>query len=252
MIEWEAHSGLGNAWETQGRFEFSRTHFEAALEIARRLGDRRREGRTLGNLGILHVEQGNFEEGRALYEAALGRAREMGDRQWEANTLCNLGLLHQLEDRSSDAKTTLEAALVVAREMGNVRVEGIVLCNLGIVFDALGEFDTAHMRLEEALAKARGIGDQRSEGQFLAICPRARSRAQVRQSAPLPGKRRKPVARGFRSIEPRHSPVRPRRNGTTRRRARGREGPRWKSAVPGASKLAQDHNPSWARRYDAR
>jgi predicted ATPase/class 3 adenylate cyclase/tetratricopeptide (TPR) repeat protein len=167
IVEWEAYNGLGNAWETQGRFELSRPQFEAALQTARRLGDRRREGRTLGNLGILHVEQGKFAEGRALYEAALGRAREMGDRQWEGNTLSNLGLLHQLEGRSADAMATLEAALAVARELGNVRGEGIVLCNLGIVLDAAGRFDDARNRLEEALAKARSIGDQRSEGQFL-------------------------------------------------------------------------------------
>jgi len=166
-IEWDAHNGLGNVCEAQGRMQDARAHFQNALAVSRKLRDRRREGRTLGNLGILHVEQGDMEEARALYESALAAAGEIGDRQWEGNTRSNLGLLHHLQGRNAEAALELERALLVARETGNARLESIALCNLGMVHDSLGQPKEARDRLEAAVAIARELKDCRSEGQFL-------------------------------------------------------------------------------------
>ena len=62
----------------------ARAHYDAALTVAREVGDRRREGIVLCNLGILHREQGRMDEARAHYDAALAVAREVGDRRRRA------------------------------------------------------------------------------------------------------------------------------------------------------------------------
>jgi tetratricopeptide (TPR) repeat protein len=118
-------------------------------------------------LGTEYTEMGIMDKARLHHEAALAVAREVGNRRLEANTLCNLGLLHQVQGRYGEALEQLGAALTVSRELGNARAECIVLCNLGMAYDSLARFDEAGDHFEAALAIARAMGDRRREGQFL-------------------------------------------------------------------------------------
>ena len=108
-----------------------------------------------------------MDKARMHDEAALAVAREVGNRRLEGNTLCNLGLLYQVQGQFGDALEQLEPALAVARDLGNAQLECIVLCNLGMVYDSLARFDEACDHFEAALAIARAMGDRRREGQFL-------------------------------------------------------------------------------------
>ncbi|MBC7973393.1 MAG: tetratricopeptide repeat protein, partial [Myxococcales bacterium] len=167
VIEFEAHNGIGMVERGMGNLDSAREHFSAALMVTRRAGDRRREGRTLGNLGIILLEGGRVEAARELYEAALSAAREMGDRQWEGNTLCNVGLLLLLEGRFAQSRATLETALALSRDMGVRYLEMIALINLGIACDRLGDAPAAATAIDGALSLAHELHDRRSEGQAL-------------------------------------------------------------------------------------
>ena len=120
----------------------------------------------LGNLGSLYHNSGRLDEARQHYEMALHLAIKTGDRQWEGNTRCNLGLLHHEQGNQLEARSHLETALATAREIGHVRLECTVLCNLGIVTEAQGDLEAALAHYENAVAVARALGDRRSEGQF--------------------------------------------------------------------------------------
>jgi predicted ATPase/class 3 adenylate cyclase/Tfp pilus assembly protein PilF len=158
---------LGHLHGYLGALDEARGHYESALAIAQAAGDRRWEGGSLGNLGQLLANQGRLPQAKGYYERAVLIARELGDRNWEGNALCNLGLLHHAERQMDDARNALEAALAIARDLGHARLEGIVLCNLGIVCASLGDPATARTRYEAALEVARSLGDRRSEGQFI-------------------------------------------------------------------------------------
>ena len=108
-----------------------------------------------------------MDKARACHEAALALAREVGNRRLEGNTLCNLGLLHHVQRRFTEALDPLEAALAMARDMGNAHLECVVLCNLGMAHDSLARFDEARLHFEAALAIARELKLQREEGEFL-------------------------------------------------------------------------------------
>jgi predicted ATPase/class 3 adenylate cyclase/Tfp pilus assembly protein PilF len=193
----------GSALEASGRFAEARTHFEAALALAREARNARCEARVLTNLADLHTNDGHMEEARvfhtralalarelrdrdleckvlnglgtledhlghledarAHYEAALALAREIGDRRWEGGLLGNLGGLHFTEGRPDDARAHLEAGLVVARELGDRKFEGNALCNLGLLHQLLGRMEEAGKELDAALAVAREIGHVRLE-----------------------------------------------------------------------------------------
>ena len=57
------------------------------------------QGRALANLGNEYAEMGIMDKARTHDEAALAVARDVGNRRAEGNTLCNLGLLHYVQGR---------------------------------------------------------------------------------------------------------------------------------------------------------
>ena len=161
----EAHvlANLADLHTSDGRMEEARAFHTHALALARELGDRDLECKVLNGLGNLEDHLGRLEESRAHWEAALAIARKMEDRRWEGGLLGNLGGLHFSEGRLDDARTYLEAGLVVARELGDRKFEGNALCNLGLLHQLLGRLEEAGKELEAALVVAREIGHVRLE-----------------------------------------------------------------------------------------
>lgn len=166
-VEVDALTSLGNILERLGQADEAHRSFERAIARAREIGDRRREGRALGNLSLLCSDQGRMDAALVHQEAALVAADEAEDPGLQCTALCNLGLLHQLMGDSGMAQARLEQALDVARRIGNAFVEGAVLCNLGIVLEATSQVEAARERYEAALVLARVLGDEYLEGQFL-------------------------------------------------------------------------------------
>jgi len=113
-------------------------HWEAALTLAREIGDRRWEGGLLGNLGGLHFSEGRLERGARPSRGGAGRARRgWGIGHSKPARSANLGLLYQL---LGDGRGRQGARSGADRRagIGHVRVECVVLCNQGIVYDSLG------------------------------------------------------------------------------------------------------------------
>jgi predicted ATPase len=155
---------IGSLHRTQGDLEAARASHDEALAIARAVADRGTEGVVLNNLGIVYREQGRLEEARSCYEAALAIHRETGNRHSEGIGLSNLGNLLRSLGRLEEARARHEAALKIHREIGNRRSEGHVLGSLGNLHFDLGQMDEARAKFEAALAIHREFGDRRFEG----------------------------------------------------------------------------------------
>jgi predicted ATPase len=153
---------LAQAERHAGRTE-ARSHFEDAIAIHRRLGDRRREGTVLTSLGSVLFEQGLVVEAREHYETALVLARETADRHHEGNILNHLGTLCASQGRMEEAQAHLLSALAVHRELGNRRSEGVALTTLGEIHNDQGRRTEARSCLEAALAIHREVGNRRFE-----------------------------------------------------------------------------------------
>ena len=65
-----------------------------SLEIARKIGDEKGEGISLGNLGNLYRLVGKKEDAAEMLEQRLQIARKTGDRRGEGSTLTNLGQVY--------------------------------------------------------------------------------------------------------------------------------------------------------------
>lgn len=136
---------------------------QAAVEAARRLGEKGHESVHLGNLGLAYHDLGEVREGFRYYKAALALAREIGDRRGEGVSLGSLGRAYHALGEVREAIRYYQKALALAWEIGDRRNEGAWLGNLGRAYHDLGEVREAVRYYQEALAIHREIGDRRGE-----------------------------------------------------------------------------------------
>jgi tetratricopeptide (TPR) repeat protein len=157
-------SNLGSAYFLLSDARKAIEYHEQALAIAREIGDRRGEGADLGNLGNAYAALGDARKAIEYYEQALVIAREIRDRRNEGAWLGNLGNAYGDLGDARKAIEYYEQALVIAREIGDRRNEGNSLGNLGNAYGDLGDVRKAIEYYEKRLAIAREIGDRRGEG----------------------------------------------------------------------------------------
>jgi len=185
MIEWLAYAvdaarllgnkrkegvrlgNLGLAYAALGDTRKAIECYEQNLVIARETGNRRGEAASLGSLGNAYGDLG--DEGKAIeyHEQALIIDREIGDRRGEGIDLGNLGSAHHFLGDTRKAIEYYEQDLIIAREIGDRRGEGTVLGNLGSAYTDLGDAHKAIEYHEQALIIDREIDDRRGEGAHL-------------------------------------------------------------------------------------
>jgi tetratricopeptide (TPR) repeat protein len=155
---------LGLAWAALGDVHRAIDHFNPALEIFRKIMDRKGEGVVLGNLGGAYYYLGEPHRAIDFYEEALKISREIGDRRGEGADLGNLGLAYSDLGEPRKAIDFYEEALKISREIRDRRGEGTDLGNLGLEYSHLAGPRKAIDFYEEALKIAQEIGDRRGEG----------------------------------------------------------------------------------------
>jgi tetratricopeptide (TPR) repeat protein len=135
---------------------------EDALDVARRRGDREREGTVLGNLGNAYRDLGELEKAFDLYVERLAIAREIDDRKGESNALGNLGNVFDNLGEVHKAIRYYNQSLVIKRDIGDLQGEGIMLSNLGRVYRRIGELRGALICYKQAVVVSHQSGHQRS------------------------------------------------------------------------------------------
>jgi tetratricopeptide (TPR) repeat protein len=121
----------------------------------------------LSNLGAVHEAQGDLAQAQRDIEAALAVARDIGDVRLESFALCNLGLVALAQQQWAAARTHFEAALDLARRVQERSAEGQFLGYLGLLHARQREFESARRRLEEGATLLREVADRPSLGLLL-------------------------------------------------------------------------------------
>jgi tetratricopeptide (TPR) repeat protein len=109
---------LGIVTERLGESAQAQGHFEAALRIARVLGDPRYEGQFLGYLGLLQARQGEYAEARRCLHAGEALLRTAADPYDLAVLLTSRAEADHLAGEAAGAAASLAAAAAIAAEVG--------------------------------------------------------------------------------------------------------------------------------------
>ena len=155
-----AHNGLGIVASRTGNKAEAREHFEKALAICEKLGDRNGYGKLTLDLATLLRNEGKLEEAIEMYKKALGTANILGNRHQQATAIYNIGEALYYEGEFARALAYFEQALDIYQKLGDS--SGISYC-----YDAMGDinfnlenYDAALAIYTENLSRQQSLKDE--------------------------------------------------------------------------------------------
>ena len=158
----EAHYWLGNACEPYfGEMDEAMRHLTAAVEMARKTGNKPLEARGLGAIGdtlMWGVTPDTMDEGRMRLEESSRICKEIGDKVTEASILHSLGMYYNWKGEFNRAKENLNEALALEEEVGVIPRTIGKLWSLSMVLAGNGEYNDAISTGQRCLQLARDSG----------------------------------------------------------------------------------------------
>jgi tetratricopeptide (TPR) repeat protein len=133
------------AYDSLARFDEARDHFEAALAIARAIGERRREGQFLSYLGLLHTHRAKFDDARHCLDAGEALLQAVSDRMSLGILLCGRAETEHLAGVADAARAALRAADIIATEV-KAGPDSELGVGLARVRDLLGDEHSSELR----------------------------------------------------------------------------------------------------------
>lgn len=129
-------------------------HHLVALDIAREIGDKRSEGRTLGNIGLVYRDLRDVRMACRYYEAARDVADLLGDSLHVGIWLHNMG--EDIADHEPDrARECLESSAALFNDLGQVEFAR----ESESVLEKLDQRAKQHIRDLNSRGSARGLTD---------------------------------------------------------------------------------------------
>jgi tetratricopeptide (TPR) repeat protein len=156
-----------------------------AVEVARAIGDRLREGRALRRLGWVEWAWRRLGEARRALETSAAIFEEINQPAEAATTKHILSLVlgsQGLYDLGASRRAA-EEALALSRQVGDKRQEANSLRRLAILLVAEKEFPKALQLAETALQLHRDLGDRLEESNALNVIGIILSRLERRDEA---------------------------------------------------------------------
>jgi serine/threonine protein kinase/tetratricopeptide (TPR) repeat protein len=153
------NANLGAVLNSDANFAEGMKRQKESLEEFRRIGDRRGEALTLGQLGWAAEAQDRLDEAQTWFEQALLIDRELGGNG--AGTIGKLAEILQYKGDLSGATRRNEQVLAIAKESGNLSMESGTLNNLIDLYTTQGDLATAKELLSRANAVFAKTGEKR-------------------------------------------------------------------------------------------
>ncbi len=114
----------------------------------------------LNAAGVLAGETSDFPAAQAAFEASLELATQLGDRRQMARALANLGVIAVFTEDYDRALRRYGEAADIWHELGDIRGRSIMCQNLAIVHELRRDYALALPLLEESVELARAAGDR--------------------------------------------------------------------------------------------
>jgi len=141
------------------QFAAAQTVFERALEIARRIGDRKVEGEALQNLGNALYFQRNFARALEVSEQGLSLERERNDPEAIASALVGVGNVRYALAEYATALSKYREALTLQESLADHSAAASTLINTGNVRYLLGDYPAAIADYHRSREWYRELGD---------------------------------------------------------------------------------------------
>ncbi|MEU9031360.1 BTAD domain-containing putative transcriptional regulator [Streptomyces sp. NPDC048383] len=160
---WDLTMSSVTLFQSRNYLEDWRESAEAALDAARRTGDRLGEAAMQQSLGTLEIIRWDHDSAYARLNLALHLFEELDQAQGRALVLRNLALCERHRGDLDGAVERGRLSLEIFREVGDHYAETHVLGMLAQIELERGNAQASLMLSSEAVAKSRGLGTVRAE-----------------------------------------------------------------------------------------
>jgi tetratricopeptide (TPR) repeat protein len=150
----------------RAEYDVAHGYSEQALEIRRRLGDRRGQGASLTQIAATYWSRGNYPETARRLRGALAIYQEEGDRRGQQATLNNIADTELQLGHHDVALRHFEQAGAMGPHLG-APSEAIWLNNIANAYRHLDRQPEALDHYRKALILFRRMGDRRNEAEAL-------------------------------------------------------------------------------------
>ena len=166
-IAWQAyaHRTLGIIYRNQAMWAESRSAFERALDLFRRVRDRHREATCMVQFGAAIRMQGDPERARSMYAEPAAIFSDLNFPLWGAITQVYYAACLVDLSRYDEARTLLEESLSTFRTVGDLRWVDIAQYHQGRLELRAGHLDRAVELLEQSAIRIGELGEPYSHAQ---------------------------------------------------------------------------------------
>jgi len=156
----EAHYWMGASLAVAIKCEEAELHLLKAIEMARKIGSKLVEGRSLSSLAysLLWTDLDDLEESRMRLEESSRICKEIGDKATDACNHLWLGFHYNIRGDFNLAEENFNEGLALAEEVGDNfhRLNALVL--LGLAQAGKGEYNDAISTLQNGLQLSKELG----------------------------------------------------------------------------------------------
>eukprot|EP00058_Branchiostoma_floridae_P003327 XP_002588815.1 hypothetical protein BRAFLDRAFT_89754 [Branchiostoma floridae] len=139
--------------------------YNQALVLARKLGNRFKEGVAYNRLGLAHSEMREYETALEWHQKHLKASQESEDKKEQVTALRNVGDTYRLLGKLDQATSHFDTALQMAQQTGDLHGQMQVYLYMGeMQREQLHSPRTAIQYYEQFLALVRQLGDKHEEG----------------------------------------------------------------------------------------
>lgn len=157
-----AMSGLGLYYSNYGQLDSAQYMIRKALEIKRKLGDKRSIAFSLSNLGEAYQEAGLFKEAAIAADSALMLLRELKDTTYMLRVMQQRAVLERDKGNWQEAKRLFHANMALAEIWGDPEALATCTKSLGSIYDETGDYDSALYWCQESVRWHNEIEDPTS------------------------------------------------------------------------------------------
>jgi tetratricopeptide (TPR) repeat protein len=139
------------AYRMLSKPEDSLRNEQQALEIWRRMGQKRGLALSLNEMARDQALLGNTKEALANFQEALKVRRDIGDKRGLGDSLIDLGNFFDDRGDHDQALQNYKEALQIQRDLKNESLQAICLNNIGTAYAEKGEYEDALTYFQQAL-----------------------------------------------------------------------------------------------------
>jgi class 3 adenylate cyclase/tetratricopeptide (TPR) repeat protein len=153
----DLHSLLGRIAQTRGDYPKAREHYEEALPLLRRSGDRPGEAEVLDRLGLVQVDLDDFCRALLYLDDVLDLCKERGLQMLEVRVRAHRATALRWIGCYREAEEAARSAVALAERTGSRRALSTSRMTLGFVLAAAGRKEEAREVLRDAIERASEI-----------------------------------------------------------------------------------------------